>query len=281
MQFRYLFFKAVACFLFIIKTTPVHSTSIKKPVEFAIVINAYNNKERCVKALQSVAGQTYKNWIIYYMNDGSTDQSDRWISGTVRSLDLSKKCKIINFKSRNGFVSNLHTISKDIDPTKIIVEISGADWLASDQVLEKLAMLYSDQSVWLTHGSCTVYPLGWPINLGIPLVKEDDQSKRIQLTEQMVLPLRTYYAKLFQLIKKKDLTTEGGFTVLSDSVNYMLPMIEMASKGHVKHIDEIQYVCNLLEPTIERKHDVRKLRQQNLSVLNLPAYEPLDTLFNK
>ena len=122
-------------------------------------------------------------------------------------------------------------------PDEIIVKLSGDDWLAHSKVLTKLNLVYQNPDIWMTYGQFSRY-LGDPcekIRRGTSqyeVVKKNARSTNRGTT----VFAGTFYAGLFQQIKKEDLFYQGVFFQVASDLAFMFPMLEMAG-NHRQEFD--------------------------------------------
>ncbi|MDB6081682.1 MAG: hypothetical protein JWO53_954 [Chlamydiia bacterium] len=250
---------------------------MKKPVEFAIVVASYNNASWVGKNLGSIAEQTYPYFHLYYVNDASTDETGELADCFLQRLQLKARSTLIHNKERAGSLTNLYTIIHQIDPHKVIVCVDGDDWLAHPKVLERVALEYADSQVWLTYGSFESDPPGFLPAQPLPDIVCRDVTFRSYAF--VTSHLKTFYAKLFQLIKKEDLLFNGHFFPMAGDMAFMFAMLEMAAKGHIRMIDEILYTYNIQNPLNDVRVNYNVLEFLGATIRELPSYKPLDILF--
>ena len=107
---------------------------IKEEKRFSVIIAAYNIQEYIERAISSVENQTFKNIEIIVVNDCSTDNTEEEI------LKLcSKYGNIIYIKhDENKRLGAARNTGLNIAKGEYIVFLDGDDYLATDDVLEKL-----------------------------------------------------------------------------------------------------------------------------------------------
>ena len=79
----------------------------KKQVKISVLIPAYNSAKTIVEALESIKNQTYQNWEIILINDGSQDETEeilrRYLGNTKLPLKYTKQTHHNYFKAiRHG-----------------------------------------------------------------------------------------------------------------------------------------------------------------------------------
>lgn len=247
-------------------------------IEFAVIIPSYNNEAWVERNVTSVLEQDYGHFTIYYINDCSTDRTQELLEKCLSSSSNKEKCLSIHNVTRRGALSNVYHLVHSLDPDTVVVIVDGDDSLAHPHVLSLLAKVYEDDSVWMTYGSYLNYP-SYSRGLCKEIPPKISQKNQFRSYKWVSSHLRTYYAKLFQLIKKEDLFFRGGFFPVCTDLATMFPMLEMASRGHFRFIPEILYLYNRENPI---NHD--KLRQDlqaacNQHIRNNTPYKPLRSLF--
>jgi len=248
------------------------------PLHFAIVIPSYNNEKVCIWNLESCVNQNYPNFTIYYVNDCSSDRTLELVTAYVKSRNLEKKCIIINNLVRKGPLANLYAVISLLEPHTIAVNVDGDDRLMHPNVLNRLAAVYSDKNIWMTYGSFETFPNpGGDINRPIPpeIIKKHTFRQYAWVTSH----LRTYYAKLFQLIRREDLLYNGKFFPMTGDMAIMFPMIEMAAPQHFMYIQEKLYLYNWANPICENRVNAAFQVLIEKYIRNMPPYSPIKSLF--
>lgn len=249
-----------------------------KPVEFHVIIPSYNNEKWVIKNLDSIINQSYPYVTIHYINDCSSDQTGKLVDEYVALKKLQPRCKVTHNKTRKGAMNNIYKGVMQCGPKKVAVIVDGDDRLAHDHVLENLALLYKDPNVWLTHGNYTTEPFE-TISYCTEYPEKVQKKRSFRSHLWLGCQLRTFYAKLFHLIKREDLMWNNEFLTMSSDLALLFPMLEMASGGHIRFIQEPIYIVNTANPLSDRHKD------ENLQVLldkyirSRRPYKALKTLF--
>ena len=66
-------------------------------MKFSIILRAYNVAEVVSKSIESVVCQTYKNWELIIVNDGSTDQTAQIIK---QCADKDNRIRVIHQENK-------------------------------------------------------------------------------------------------------------------------------------------------------------------------------------
>jgi glycosyltransferase involved in cell wall biosynthesis len=241
---------------------------------FVIVTASYNNKNWYQKNLLSLFVQTYENWRLVYIDDASTDQTAQLVEQFVNDHDMRHKVVLKKNTQRMGHLYNQYYAIHECAPYEVVVVLDGDDWLAHEHVLQRLHDVYKASDVWLTYGQF------W-------YLKKDKKGfcKPIEqdILEQGLIRglkpfrtshVRTFYAGLYQHIKKDDLMAGNSFMPMCADVATMMPMIEMA-RTHVRYIDEVLYIYND-DNQLSFFHDRRKQQEELEAIIRKKVpYEPL------
>ncbi|WP_270253257.1 glycosyltransferase family 2 protein [Lactobacillus johnsonii] len=97
----------------------------KKQVKISVLIPAYNSAKTIVEALESIKNQTYQNWEIILINDGSQDETEeilrRYLGNTKLPLKYTKRTHHNYFKAiRHGLKYASGEIIFVLDADKIL-----------------------------------------------------------------------------------------------------------------------------------------------------------------
>lgn len=108
--------------------------------KFSIIIAAYNIENYIAKCIESVLTQTYSNYEVIVVDDGSKD-------GTKSKIrEFEGKIKFIEHEN-NKFLGGTRNTGIEAANGKYILFIDGDDYLNNNYVLEKLDNLIGEQSV--------------------------------------------------------------------------------------------------------------------------------------
>lgn len=251
-----------------------------KEHSFVIVICSYNNESICEKNLESVFEQTYPHYRVIYTEDCSQDRTFEKVKAFVDKSDKKSKVTLIKNAERKGAMENIYRAVQSCKDNEIVVMLDGDDWFYHKNVLKKLNRYYADSNVWMTFGSYIYYPSGMWGECSQPIPLAVIQQNKIRQYVHAGWPLshlKSFYATLFNQIKKEDFMWDGKFLDSTSDQALMLPLFEMAGM-HALYIPEVLYVNNRDNPLNDDK--VAKDRQTAcmLHVWSLPSYQPLLTL---
>lgn len=234
-----------------------------KEIPIVVVIPSYNNKDWYRRNLISVFNQNYQNYRVIYLDDASPDSTGFLVKAFVKEKKQEHRVKLIQNEKRVGALANTYRACWLCNSNEIVAILDGDDWFSHDHVLEKLNSVYADPDVWATYGQFVYYPCGTP---GWAAQVPQDIIDRNAFREHpwVTTALRTFYAGLFQKIKRRDFLYNGDFFRMSGDLAYMWPIMEMAGH-HSQFISEVLYVYNVDTPINDIKQD--PVTQENLGYI--------------
>lgn len=249
-------------------------------VEFVVVIPSYNNAKYIEQNLASVFIQDYPHWQLIYINDCSTDNTGQLATELIKKYNFQKRCHVINNLSRCGAMANIFKGAHLAHPKKVVVLLDGDDELKDSSVLSYIAKVYKDKNVWMTYGNYEAVPNNlWTNDPCTPIPEEVKANHSYRTSTFIYYPLRTFYAKLFHLIKLEHLQWKGQFLPVVSDTGYMIPMLEMASNGHIKYIDKVLYTYHVDNPINDFRTKLPLMEEISSSLRQITPYKPLKKLF--
>jgi len=245
---------------------------------FVIIIPSYNNGQWVDKNLSSAFNQKYNNFRIVYINDCSTDDTEQKVIEFIDNNKAWDKITLFSNETNQGAMANWYKAIHLCDDDEIVVNLDGDDWLANDQVLQKINAIYSNEDVWLTYGQYQSWPHGF-VGICRQLPDIIIEHRAYRRYPYFTSHLRTYYAWLFKKIKKEDLIYNDEFLPVACDVGFMLPMMEMVG-NRFKFVKDILYIYNMSNPLNDHKikakqmKDVREYIQSKKPYPLIQAYNP-------
>lgn len=256
--------------------TQEHTQQI--PIEFFVLIPSYNNEKFYYRNLDSVINQKCSYpFEVLYINDCSTDATGKLVETYVKKHKQEHRVTVQHNKKRVGLMANTYNGVYQCPDHKIVVILDGDDFFAHDAVLEFLAAVYSSPTIWMTSGRFINYPSG---TLGGDFSWYPKDLTTMDIRKNAAVPaLRSFYAKLFKLIKKQDLMHEGDFFSMASDVAWTLPVVEMAAKGHVAFVSNILYAYNIVNPISDFNVNLQYQQTLDSYIRTKEPYQPLESLF--
>ncbi len=246
--------------------------------DFVVVIASYNNEKYCIGNLESLVKQTYPFWRAIYINDCSTDKTGELVEKFVQERKMGHKIKVVHNKTNVGAMANFYKWIHTIDPEHIVVHLDGDDRLAHPMVLERLAYVYADKNVWMTYGSYRPEPDDY-VRVCKPFPDWVIKKNAFREYDWTASHLKTYYAKLFHNVKRRQFIHDGRFVPMACDLAIMFPILEQSSKGHIRYIPEELYIYNYTTPINDIKKNLSLLLELDKQIRKKSRYKPLNKLF--
>jgi len=252
-----------------------------KENNFVIISPVYNAKDYIGKCIDSIGGQTYRNFCHVVMDDCSTDGTSDIILG--RWYNREDKSRLLFHRNGEKLGSPLGAFVRAIewysyDENDILITVDGDDWLIDDSVLAFINEVYQDDNIWLTYGSF-VSESGNLDNY----CREVDNPRCYRQESWVTGHLRTIRRKLFDKINPSDFRQKNGkfYNKFNDTA-YMYPAIEMAGFEHSKFINKVLYVYNDKNPLCSiynfKEAHLSADWEMKLDIMNKEPYEQLTEL---
>ncbi len=215
--------------------------------EIVVTIPSYNNKDWCIKNLDSVFAQDYPFYEVIYVDDCSTDGTYDLVEQYIKTKKPKCPVTLIKNETRQYHLANRYRMNCLVPDHKIIVELDGDDWFPHPEVLSYLAKIYANPEIWLTYGQFQWWPDG---KIGYCKKFPDEVFKNNSFRDYKWVSthLRTYRAWLFKHIKKEDLFYKDAFFQVGSDEAYMFPMLEMAGGQHIRFIPDVLCIRNRANP---------------------------------
>lgn len=239
-----------------------------------VLITSYNNVRWVEENVISVLHQDYTRYRVIYIDDASTDSTVDRVEDLVKRDEKKRDFTLVRNLERKGALANIYyAIHNLCEDDAIIVSLDGDDWFYDDQVLKKIHAAYSENEVWITHGTFIEYP-SESTNWSVPVPSHIVIHNQFR-TYRCPSHLRTFYSWLFKKIRLEDLLYHGEFFSMTWDQAMMFPMMEMAAERH-SFISSILYVYNMTNPINDNKVNAQLQRDFEAFIRAKPPYKRLD-----
>jgi glycosyltransferase involved in cell wall biosynthesis len=127
-------------------------------IKFWVFIPVYNFEEYLNECCYSLFNQTYKNYNVVFINDGSTDSSTKIIDDWALKFKANyKDCVLINLKENMGPAytkwSAIKYVRESANKNDIFTILDGDDSYSSLNALKIIHERYLKTKCWFTYGS--------------------------------------------------------------------------------------------------------------------------------
>jgi glycosyltransferase involved in cell wall biosynthesis len=254
---------------------PIHH----KPRWISIVTPVYNAEKYIARCIESVAQQDYNDYMMYIIDDCSTDNTVEVIKQTINALpiDIADKFQLItNTKNKGAVCNQITTIEGNCLKNDIIMLIDGDDWLVNNpNIFHMYNNLYQDGAEF-TYGSC------WSLVDNIPLiaqeyppeVKASKTYRDYKFNWNMPYThLRTFKWELMdgfihQYGRDSFKDEEGNWLKAGGDTAVFYAMIEQANPDNIICIPDIVYNYNDANPINDYKVNSDEQTKTATKVLN-------------
>lgn len=203
-----------------------------------VIVSTFWNAERFVpKCIESLKNQYYTNFVAYFIDDMSTDNSfevaKKTIGNDERFILIKNEEKKYKTKNFIDVIRHNDNIAWD----DVIIEIDGDDRLADNFVLGRINKVFMDDNIWLC-GTRFKDNYG---NLGNYSKPDVERARK---TIWNFSHMRSYRAFLFREIKDEHLRYNGEYFKAACDIGFAVPMMEMSGEEHFYYINEPLYIYN-------------------------------------
>lgn len=257
-------------------------------MKISIIMPTYNDKDSIIETFDSVINQTYKNWELIIVDDGSTDNTEEVIKNYIEKYNLKDKMKYFyqeNKDQLNAIINGINYINGDY-----VYILHSDDLMPSYDFLEKLTKVAGEfKNVDAFIGDLIVID-GDSKQTGIQ--KVDYYSKKESVLPTLMLWLgRNLYAD-FMLAKKdvfvstiKDsyLTWNMPFWTRMDSDDKMINIKNLEFPILKYRVHENNYINNDIGKLNVINGELRTVTRL-MKFYNIPMYKSqfyLYRVFNK
>jgi glycosyltransferase involved in cell wall biosynthesis len=218
--------------------------------KFIITVPCYNCSEWIIKCLDSIYNQTFKNYQVVIIDDGSTDDTLFKITDWLSLKNDSRFNLIVNKINLGSPIGSIvqATDSLALDDEDIIVNVDGDDWLPDSEVFAYLDKVYSSNSdVWMTYGQFEPMSKSYAtICAKVPNTKTYRKS-HVWLAKMYASHLRTYKKKAFDKINRDDFmdfNNKSKYLQFAGDMALLFGLLEICGNNRSVFIDRIMYIYN-------------------------------------
>ncbi len=209
---------------------------------FIFIVPSYNNKDWYSRNLGSIFAQQYRNYLVIYVDDASTDGTADLVEQFAKDKGKWQHLIMIRNKQRLGMVLNRDNAIRLCPDNAVCLALDGDDWLPHAQILNLFNKVYAHPDVWMTYGQFVRYP-GSSIGICEQIPDHVIRNNGFRNHYWVASHLKTFYAWLYKQIPLKTFMMCGKIIPAATDVAMTYPMLEMAGFRSL-FIPEITYVYN-------------------------------------
>ena len=194
---------------------------LAKDTSFVIIYPAYNAEKTIKKFLFSILQQTYKNYRVIFIDNGSSDKTyeiGKNFSSSYPSFPISFK----RFEKRKEILERIYEEVSLLSDKEIVLFFDSNSFFASKESLKKINSYFSSSDLWLIYGDPLIY------------------SSNLCKNGKRWHPCRykAFYPSIFQHIPLEDFFFHKNFFEEEFDASYMFPLLDL-SKNHTAFLNNI------------------------------------------
>ena len=115
-------------------------------IKVNIIMPTYNDSKTIIESLDSIKNQTYDNWQLTIVNDGSTDDTEKVVKKYISDNDLEDKIRYIYEENKDQLNAILNALNY-IDDDGIIFVLHSDDTFYDNESLYKAVFYMCDSTL--------------------------------------------------------------------------------------------------------------------------------------
>ena len=152
-------------------------------IKYSIIIPNYNKAEYIEECINSILNQTYKNYEIIMIDDGSTDNS----------IEVINKFNIEPLKTNRLQAGGARNLGLKNATGDYIIFLDSDDYLSSNNVLEKLTNIIKDEDLIFLNYSKNTYG-----DIKEIIEEKEELSLKIETTKQLGCPTKCFKRRMLE-----------------------------------------------------------------------------------
>ncbi len=235
---------------------------------FVFIITSFNNQDWVSNNLSSILNQEYVFWRIIYVDDNSTDNTNKLVHEFVKQHNLKDKIKIIKNDTNMGQSYGRYLAYNQCFDDEICCLLDGDDWLVDDSnILTKINDLYAKHNLIMSYGQFYYYTgnnkdmfLSGKYSYSQQEIDNNDYRKR-WITQH----LRCVEASLLKTINSDYLRFEGSWIKCCTDIAEMYWCLERSKGRHMNHGFPTVVYNKLASETYKNSHyNIEKFPEEKL-----------------
>lgn len=207
-------------------------------MKFLIIAAGYNCQDYVKACIDSVKAQTYKDWKLYVISDGSTDKT-----ANIARKNNGKNIFVGHgFKNMGACFRRYEAIMHSKCDPETVVVLLGLDDELKPHALERIKEEY-DKGALCTYGNWeNQHGAICPLDINFPESTHKNRSYRGKVW--LSTAPNTFKKKLFDKIPVDRLKVHGQFPKSDTESETMFACLEMSGKERIGVIHEPIYIYN-------------------------------------
>ena len=245
---------------------------MQNDVTVTVLITAYNEQEKIVRCLDSIENQTFEDFEILVINDGSNDNTDAIVRQYKSEKDINNKIRYISRENKGRIASLNEGIAKARGE---YIAIQDADDYSMATRLEKQVHFLRE------HGDIDVVGTAY---VRLDSIRNEKYIRRYPTDDRQIKKEMCKYIPLCQgsmMIKATTIRSVDGYNPNCKDAEDLDLWIRLGNNVKMANIDEPLYVYDLTMQNSyfhtnykirERNKRVFKLNCKAIKVFGLPKY---------
>lgn len=218
--------------------------NLKKKPLVSIVMTAYNAAEFVLQAVESIQNQSYSNWELIIVNDGSTDETGKIVTKLAKN---DKRLKLINCRKNRGA-----SIASNLGLTKargtFVARMDSDDIAFPDRLARQVSYLQKHKKVIVVGGQCELidregYSIGMK-NFPISHTEIYDALYQINPIQHPSLMINT------KLLGKEKITYHTDVLLAHD----LEILFKLAQYGKLANLEDVILKYRIHSDSLSLKH---------------------------
>lgn len=115
-----------------------------------------NRKNQLAKAIESVLKQSFTNWQIVIVNDGSTDSTAQYLDILFSNIEIRNKIKIINHEASLGITQSRQEALLASTGEYVVILDDDDEWIDLEKLAKQIKYLDNNPEVVLVGGGVQI-----------------------------------------------------------------------------------------------------------------------------
>ena len=234
-----------------------------------VLITAYNEEEKIERCIDSILGQSFSDFEILIINDGSTDNTDTIIRNIIKKKDINHKIRYINRENCGRILSLNEGIF--LAKGKYIAIQDADDYSLKDRLLKQVEFLENNSDIDILGTAYIRYDS----------IRNEKYIRRYPLEDKQIKQEMCKYIPICQgsmMLKTNLIKSVGGYNTKCKDAEDLDLWLRLGNNVKFANLSEPYYVYDLTlsnsffhsnYKTWERNYRVFKLNCKAIKVFSL------------
>lgn len=243
---------------------------MNEDIMVTVLITAYNEEEKIERCIDSILEQSFSNFEILLINDGSTDDTDRIIKKIMKEKDINKKIRYINRENRGRILSLNEGVF--LAKGKYIAIQDADDYSLKNRLIKQVEFLENHPDIDVLGTAYIRYDS----------IRNEQYVRKYPLEDKQIKQEMCKYIPICQgsmMIKTNVIQSVGGYNKECKDAEDLDLWLRLGNNVKFANLQEPYYVYDLTLSNSffhsnykvwERNYRVFKLNCKAIKVYNLP-----------